>query len=222
MSFEVAASVSNLYGAASALVLHLHLDRPSPSPNPINTAKRVLIWGASSSFGAYATQLATQAGYTVIGVASARSSDLVHSLGAKHFIDRNSPTVTQELVTQGPFEAVLAAADTAEDQVVLGNVLAAQGGGSFLSTMGLRPGVALPPGVSGHFAQYLDDYLDPKNDTFTKWLWWEYLETEIQSSRLITLPVRVVGGLDKVQRAWELLHEGKISGQRLIIAPDLD
>jgi NADPH:quinone reductase-like Zn-dependent oxidoreductase len=158
----------------------------------------VLIWGASSSFGAYATQLAAEAGYTVVGVASARNADLVRSFGAAHFVDRKSATVEQELIALGPFKAVLAAADAAQDQVVLGSVLAALGGGSFLSTMGLRPGVTLPEGVEGLFAQYVDDYLDPKNKEFTEWLWWDYLETALQSGKLRFVPV---------------------SGERLVITP---
>ena len=38
--------------------------------------------------------------------------------------------MVQDLVDTGPFEAVLAAADAAQDQLVLGNVLAAQGRGT--------------------------------------------------------------------------------------------
>jgi NADPH:quinone reductase-like Zn-dependent oxidoreductase len=180
----------------------------------------VLIWGASSSFGAYATQLAAEAGYTVVGVASARNAELVQSFGAACFVDRQSPDAMQELVAFGPYKAVLAAADAAQDQEVIGAVLAAHGGGSFLSTMGLRPGVMLPPGVDGHFAQFLDDYLDPKNKEFTEWLWWEYLENALQSGKLKFLPVRVVGGLSQVQEAWDNLREGKISGQRQVIVPE--
>jgi NADPH:quinone reductase-like Zn-dependent oxidoreductase len=116
----------------------LHLERPSEKPNPENQNKKVLIWGASSSFGAYATQLAARAGYSVIGVASSKNAKLVESFGAARFVDRKSPTVIQELADIGRFEAVLAAADSAEDQVLLGAVLAAQGGGSFLTTMGVR------------------------------------------------------------------------------------
>jgi NADPH:quinone reductase-like Zn-dependent oxidoreductase len=199
----------------------LHLDRPSSSPNPENKNKKVLIWGASSSFGAYATQLALQAGYSVVGVASARNAQLLESMGVTHFVDRNSPTVTEELVALGPFEAVLAAADAAEDQVVLGNVLAAHGGGSFLTTMGVRAGVKLPEGVTGFFRQYVDDYLDPKNAEFTQWVWWNYLENALTSGQLKLVPVKVLGGLDKVQEAWRMLHEGKVSGERLAIAPGL-
>ncbi|RYC79200.1 hypothetical protein BFJ63_vAg17922 [Fusarium oxysporum f. sp. narcissi] len=222
LSFETASSVSNLYGAASALFLHLHLEKPSGEPKSDRKAEKVLIWGASSSFGAYATQLAAEAGYTVVGVASARNAELVQSFGAAHFVDRESPGTLQELVALGPFKAVLAAADTAQDQGLIAAMLAAHGGGSFLSTMGLRPDVTLPPGVSGHFAQFIDDYLDPENREFTKWLWWQYLENTLQSEKLKLLPVRVVGGLSQVQAAWDLLKQGKVSGQRLVIVPNLE
>jgi NADPH:quinone reductase-like Zn-dependent oxidoreductase len=220
VSFEQAASVSNLYGAASALILHLHLERPSNKPNPENKNKKILIWGASSSFGAYATQLAARAGYSVVGVASSKNAKLVESFGAARCVDRKSPTVLQELADIGRFEAVLAAADSAQDQVLLGAVLAAQGGGSFLTTMGVRAGVELPAGVSGFFRQFVDDYLDPKNAEFTQWVWWDFLESEFASGELKLVPVQVIGGLNKVQEAWDLLKEGKVSGQRLAIAPD--
>ncbi|KAH7400099.1 chaperonin 10-like protein [Cadophora sp. MPI-SDFR-AT-0126] len=221
VSFEAAVSISSLAYPASALFIHLHLEKPAEHPNPENKNKKVLIWGASSSFGAYATYLAARAGYTVVGVASSKNAQLVKSFGAAHFVDRTSPTVTQELIDLGPFEAVLAAADAAQDQPVLGAVLAAHGGGSFLSTMGLRPGVELPPGVQGNFVAIMDVYLDPKTRDFTTWVWWDFLETELASGRLQPVPVQILGGLDKVQEAWNLLKAGKVSGQRLAITPGL-
>lgn len=145
---------------------------------------------------------------------------MVRSSGAAYFVDRKAPDASEQLIELGPYKAVLAAADSAEDQVVIGGVLAALGGGSFLSTMGVRPGVILPEGVTGHFAQYLDDYLDPKNEEFTKWLWWDYMEAAFQSGGLEIVPVRELGGLSQVQAAWDLLKHGKVSGQRLVISPN--
>lgn len=203
-------------------MLHLHLDRPSASPRSLNKAQNVLIWGASSSFGAFSVQLASQAGYTVIGVASAHNEQLVRSLGATHFVDRKSSSVKDDLISLGPYKAVLAAQDSAEDQPVIGEVLAAGGGGRFLSTMGVRKGVKLPDGVAGFFAQFLDDYLDSKNEKFTRWVWWEYLEDALVNGTIKTLPVDVLGGLSKVQQAWDILKEGSASGRRLVIRPDLD
>jgi threonine dehydrogenase-like Zn-dependent dehydrogenase len=156
-----------------------------------------------------------------VGVASSKNAQLVKSFGAEYFLDRKSPTVTQELIDLGLFEAVLAAADAAQDQPVLGAVLAAHGGGSFLSTMGLRPGVEPPPGVQGNFVAIMDVYLDRKTRNCTTWVWWEFLESELASGRLQPVPVQVLGGLDKVQEAWDLLKARKVSGQRLAIVPGL-
>ncbi|KAM3080813.1 hypothetical protein ACMFMG_004766 [Clarireedia jacksonii] len=47
----------------------------------------------------------------------------------------------------GPYKAIFAANDSAPDQVIIGKVLESQGGGQFLTSMGLRPGVVLPSGT---------------------------------------------------------------------------
>ncbi|KAK4103020.1 hypothetical protein N658DRAFT_505446 [Parathielavia hyrcaniae] len=88
--------------------------------------------------------------------------------------------------------------------------------------MGLRQGVTLPSGVTGLFAQFLDDYLDPKNSEFTEWLWRDYMENALRSGTLQLIPTRVVGGLCKAQEAWNLLRQGAVSGERLAIVPSLE
>ncbi|KAJ6049603.1 hypothetical protein N7499_011809 [Penicillium canescens] len=222
-SFENAASLaSGIYGAMSALILHLHLEKPSSTPNPLNKSKKILIWGASSSFGASAVQIAASAGYSVVGVASGLNAELVKSLGASEFVDRTQSSATDTLIALGPFHAVLAAADSARDQETIGAVLAAQGGGSFLCTMGVRAGVTLPDGVTGIFAPFLDAYLDPANSDFTRWVWWEFLERKLAENQMHALPTRVLGGLSHAQEAWDLLRQGKTSAERLIIQPNAE
>ena len=51
---------------------------------------------------------------------------------------------------------------------MIGEVLAAQGGGPFLTTMGVRSGVVFPDGVRGFFVQYMDDYFKPENTEYIK------------------------------------------------------
>ncbi len=224
-SFEAAAALSSSYNAASALFLHLGLERiPVASLTAGPAAQRnekVLIWGASSAIGSTAVQLAGQAGYSVVGVASARHGDAVKStFGAAHFVDRAAPDAADQLIALGPFKAVFAAADSAADQETIGKVLAAQGGGHFLSTLGVRRETKLPAGVTGAFAQFLDDYLDPAKADFTRWWWWEYLETALREGKLAPVSVDVQGGLNSVVGAWALLRGDKVSGTRLIIAPE--
>src|SRR6266498_5366100 len=98
-TFEDAAALATAYAPASALFLHLGLERmPQNQASVGDESKNVLIWGASSSFGAIAAQMASLAGYRVVGVASARNAGLVKSLGAGiHFIDRSSLSVVADL-----------------------------------------------------------------------------------------------------------------------------
>jgi NADPH-dependent curcumin reductase CurA len=166
--------------------------------------------------------MAAHAGYTVVGVASGRHAEVAESLGISHFVDRTSSDAVLKLTSVGPFKTVFAAADSAEDQVKIGEVLAAQGGGSFLSTMGVRSGVKLPPGVSGWFVQYLDDFVDPKNRDFVEWVWWDYLDKAVSAGKLKSLPVEVKGGLNETKAAWSALKAGQVSGKRLIIQPDVE
>lgn len=206
----------------SALVLHLRLDKPSPTPNPLNKSQKILVWGASSSFGAYAVQIAASAGYSVVAVASASNAELVKSLGAVEFVDRSQPSASEDLIAIGPFHAVLSAADSPKDQGTIGAVLTAQGGGTFLTTMGVRADVKLPDGVTGFFAQFLDDYLEPDNADFTRWVWWEYLEEALAKHQIRALPTRIMGGLSHAQEAWDILKQGKASAERLIILPNAE
>jgi NADPH:quinone reductase-like Zn-dependent oxidoreductase len=208
----------------SALFLHLGLERPSSnrSPKSIEKKEKVLIWGISSSFGALSSQLAREAGYTVVGVASGRHADLATTFGVSHFVDRTSSSVVQDLIALGPFKAVLAAADSAEDQIKIGDVMVAHGGGRFLSTMGVRAGVKLPDGVAGFFRQFLDDFIDPKNVEFTRWVWWDYLEAAFADGRLKSLPLELKGGLSHVVEAWGILRQEGAGGKRLIISPGFD
>ncbi|MCJ1324952.1 hypothetical protein MMC10_001614 [Thelotrema lepadinum] len=74
----------------------LGLHRPSATPKSIG--KTVLIWGASSSVGCNAVQLAVAAGYDVFATCSPRNFDLVTSLGAARVFDYNSKTVVADLV----------------------------------------------------------------------------------------------------------------------------
>jgi hypothetical protein len=142
--------------------------------------------------------------------------------GAAEVYDYRSPNIFNDLLAAGPFRAVFGASETADDQVVIGKLLEAQGGGRFLTTMGVRPGVVLPPMVEGFFVQYMDDYMKPENEDYVKWVFWDYLENSLISGSLILGKVEVVGGLGKLQEGLDMLQAGKVKGKKLVIAPDLD
>ena len=88
--------------------------------------------------------------------------------------------------------------------------------------MGLLPGVALPVGVSANFVQYMDDYMRPENESFTKWLFWDYLEEGLKNGRLQLGRTEVVGGLGQAQMALDRLQSGTVRGRKLVVKPHLD
>jgi hypothetical protein len=104
----------------------------------------------------------------------------------------------------------------------MGKLLAAQGGGTFLSTMGVRSGVVLPDGVKGRFVQYMDDYLKPDNIEYVKWVFWEYLESGLVKGSLKLGEVEVMGGLGNLAEGLEKLQAGEVKGKKLVIKPNLE
>ncbi|KAH6670658.1 chaperonin 10-like protein [Halenospora varia] len=218
--FEEATSASIVYAAMSALVLHLNLERPSK--DVLLKDEKVLIWGGGSSIGFYAVQIAAQAGYKVITTASDRAKASLEAAGAAKVLDYHSTTIFDDLLKFGPYKAIFGASESAADQVVIGKLLAAQGGGKFLSTMGVRPGVVLPEGVTGFFVQYMDDYLKSENVEYTKWVFWEYLEGGLVSGSLKLGDVEVLGGLSKLAEGLRKLEAGEVRDKKLVIKPNLE
>ncbi|KXS18525.1 GroES-like protein, partial [Gonapodya prolifera JEL478] len=89
---HVAASIPlGLVTAAVALYLPVSHNLPWPDPNSNNDGAYILIWGASSSCGSWAVQLAAMSGMKVIGVAGPSNLEYVKSLGALHVLDRSKP-----------------------------------------------------------------------------------------------------------------------------------
>jgi NADPH:quinone reductase-like Zn-dependent oxidoreductase len=72
---------------------------PGPMLDAANRGGAVLVWGASTSVGYDAVQLARCAGYRVVATASPRNFDYVRSLGAGTVVDYRSKTAVQELIT---------------------------------------------------------------------------------------------------------------------------
>ncbi|KAK7421082.1 hypothetical protein QQX98_002440 [Neonectria punicea] len=76
----------------------LALDPLHAKKERVHTGKTVLIWGASTSVGNNAVQLAVGAGYHVIATASPKNWDVVRRLGAAEVFDYRSLTAAQDIV----------------------------------------------------------------------------------------------------------------------------
>ncbi|KAH6721557.1 chaperonin 10-like protein [Leptodontidium sp. MPI-SDFR-AT-0119] len=216
LPFPEATSASQIYASMSAMVLHVGLDRPSKTPNLANKDQNVLIWGGGSSFGFFAVQIAVQAGYKVHTTASPSSKSTLLSLGASTVHDYASPTISSDLLALGPYKVIFSAQDTAADQLIIAQLLASQGGGSFISTMGPRPtSTPLPEGVSVEFVQYMDDYFVKENEEFKKWLFEEYIEKGLEEGTVSLGEVEDIGGLGSVGTGLDMLERGGGEGEEI-------
>ncbi|KAK3361694.1 zinc-binding dehydrogenase [Lasiosphaeria ovina] len=85
--------------AASALFLDEYVGLAYPtSPRAEPNGQTVVIWGASTSVGSCAVQLARSAGYDVIATASPKNFDYVRGLGAKAVFDYRSKTAVADIL----------------------------------------------------------------------------------------------------------------------------
>ncbi len=100
LSFEQAAVLPLGLATAAAGLFELDqlgLDPPTAATPPTDGV--VLVWGASTSVGCNAVQLAHASGHTVIATAGTKNHELVRSLGADAVFDYRDPDVDQEIIT---------------------------------------------------------------------------------------------------------------------------
>ncbi|KAF8530064.1 GroES-like protein [Hysterangium stoloniferum] len=100
VSFEAGATIPLAYVTAGAGFIDAlglpfpPLDGPLPAkPN----GEPVLVWGGSSSVGAYAVQIAKLAGFTVFATASPANFDYVKSLGADRVFNYHEADVVDQI-----------------------------------------------------------------------------------------------------------------------------
>jgi len=98
MSFEEASVLPlAISTAAQGLFAKEYLALPKPSHDVEELGKTLLVWGASSSVGAAAVQLAAAAGLKVVATASKRNFDFCKELGASQVFDYNNPGIVGDL-----------------------------------------------------------------------------------------------------------------------------
>lgn len=99
VTFEQAAVLPLAVSTAAAGLYEIdQLALPLPTTSPSPRGEVVLVWGASTSVGSNAVQLARASGYTVIATAGRRNHDVVRTLGAEAVFDYRDHEVDQQIV----------------------------------------------------------------------------------------------------------------------------
>jgi NADPH:quinone reductase-like Zn-dependent oxidoreductase len=211
--------------AASSLFSEKTLGLGLPrSPAAASVGKTLLVWGASSSVGACGVQLAAQAGYEVIAVASQKNHELVKSLGAAAVFDHNDADIVDHIVkyVAGSGKEVVGAFSSIADGPVLETLCETLDKISTTTTTSVRKLVSsVMPGaeekaskgvaIVTNFATFLggNDFTTPV---------WEWLQDAMaQDTVKYAPPSEVVGnGLEDVQQGVDLLAKG-VSAKKLVV-----
>jgi NADPH:quinone reductase-like Zn-dependent oxidoreductase len=118
--------------AACGLYQTQHLALPMPTKNAARLGKTILVWGAASSVGCIAVQLANASGFDVIATASKKNFEFVKSIGAKVVFDYNSSSVEEDIIKalkEGEFAGVFEATAKPESLKISLQAASRAGGG---------------------------------------------------------------------------------------------
>lgn len=179
--------------------------------------KTVLIWGASSSVGSCAVQLATHAGYEVVGVASKRNHEMVKSMGASACFDQSEPTLLDDIVEGLKGKTVVGAVDAiANDSILesLCEILDRIGTGKLV--------VAVTPGAekkATRGVKIVTNFVTSWAESEVIKAIWQWVAKAMEDNAIKYLPQsEVVGkGLEDVQKAVDLLGQG-VSAKKLVVS----
>eukprot|EP01122_Echinamoeba_exundans_P010956 TRINITY_DN4212_c0_g1_i1.p1 TRINITY_DN4212_c0_g1~~TRINITY_DN4212_c0_g1_i1.p1 ORF type:complete len:335 (+),score=99.62 TRINITY_DN4212_c0_g1_i1:197-1201(+) len=199
------------FTAAEALYRHLKLPLKADAAHPTS----VLIWGGSGSVGAYAVQLAHASGFKVIATAGARNAEFVKSLGADVVVDHSDAHVVEKIV-QAAGGNLTFALDTIGSETAATCLKALRKEGeAFLHTIAGTPkespanikvtGGMLAACVGNAEAEQFLDSIAP------------HLEQLANAGQLKPNEPQVLeGGLAGIPHGLQLLHDGKVSGKKLV------
>ncbi|MCJ1376582.1 hypothetical protein MMC20_007825 [Loxospora ochrophaea] len=219
MSFEEG-SLLPMAVATAGVSIWLNLEVPRPGAQ--KQSGGFLVWGASSSVGSVAVQIASLLGFSVYGVSSARHHDYVKSLGAKYMFDYNSKGVKEEILSAAKSngDTIKYSLDAVSEGGTLqecASILDSFGGGKLVILLPWSGDTEPPSSVtvttSGAF-RILTDSRD-----FGKWLFNDWLESSLVDKSLVPSPgIRILeGGIPKMQEAFDI-HKAGLSAQKLVLS----
>jgi len=228
VSVEQAASIPAPF-ATAVQALHLRLKVPDYHPGSRSrfdskgkneNGEWILIWSGSTAVGQYAIQLAKLAGFRVATTASPRRWEMLKKFGADVIVDYKDPDVVKKL-KEGTNDTIQYGLDCISEHGSTQTVQEAfrHSGGHLITTQFdlrnlVRPEVHTEPvhvglllGEDQQVGETLYKTSEEERATYVKWLRmsWELFAKEL----IKPLDIEVLGGLEDVQKGFDLMKEGK-------------
>lgn len=211
---------------AVAYFERLGIARPVSSLEVQQQQSGILVWGASSSTGTAAVQLAKELGFKVFATASSKNHEYVKSLGASEVVDYRDPDVVAKLAQLAthagtPLRYGFDSISEGSSSLLSANTLLASGGqGSKLALTGPWPTADEKPAgveISMTIAAFaFVDHID-----MGSWVFNEYLPQAIEQKKIVPAPKVVIvdGGIGAAQEALEIVKAG-VSATKIVVRVD--
>ncbi|EEA28458.1 hypothetical protein TMatcc_003212 [Talaromyces marneffei ATCC 18224] len=184
----------------------------------------MLVWGASSSTGTAAVQLAKALGIKVFATSSPKNHEYIKSLGAYAVVDYRDPDVVSKLVQLAneagtPLQYGFDSITEGNSSLLSANTLLASGGqGSKLALTGPWPAGDEKPPTGVETSMTLAAFAFVHHIEMGSWLFNEYLPKAIEQKKIVPAPqVRVVdGGIEAAQEALDIVKAG-VSATKIVV-----
>jgi NADPH:quinone reductase-like Zn-dependent oxidoreductase len=223
LSFKDVVVVPLGFSTASVGLYHeddLKLELPQAGKKDTADKGALLIWGAATSVGLNAVQLATASGYKVYATASPANFDQIKALGAVQVFDYKSDSIVDDLkgATSGqPIVGALDCANKSQSTPKLAQVLidSTQPGTRLFISCVLPNKEKLPSGVETNFIKGVALRYD---DVKSKKLYGEFLPQSLEDGSYRALPTALLvgDGLGKIQEAMEVQRKG-VSAKKVVV-----
>ncbi|OKL62630.1 hypothetical protein UA08_01903 [Talaromyces atroroseus] len=186
----------------------------------------ILIWGASSSTGTAAVQLAKELGFKVFATASPKNHEYVKSLGASKVVDYRDPDAVSKLAQLAkeagtPLRYGFDSISEGNSSLLSAATLLASGGegSELVLTLPWPTGDEKPAGVE--ISMTMAAFAFVHHVEMGSWMFNEYLPQAIEQKKIVPAPkVRVVdGGIAAAQEAFEIVKAG-ISATKIVVRVD--
>ena len=229
ISFEEGSTYPMAWATVASGLFHQHgLTLPSAdgSSKPYK-GQGIIVWGAASSVGIMAVQIAKDLGFTVFATASPHQHEYVKSLGVDVAVDYKDKDVVSKIVEAAKKAGVtitvgydaISTGDTHFQTAEIIDKASGGKGGKLVYTVAPEEGRSFPTGVDAKSA--LAFGLFTEAEKIARFLAHEYLPAAIKRGSVKPAPkVEVVpGGIKATQKLWDQLKAG-VSGKKLVIKVD--
>jgi NADPH:quinone reductase-like Zn-dependent oxidoreductase len=174
----------------------------------------LLVWGGSSSVGAFAVQYAKMLGYTVFATASPHNHEYVKSLGADHVFDHKDTNVAEQIrdATNGKLKLAFDAISENGTTLTCTKALSSEGGRVMVVNASADK---FPENIQTIMMYAADTHNGAAKEIGKRT--WANIEEWLRSGVIKPNPVKIMeNGLLDVERGFELQKQGKVSGQKLV------